>query len=123
MTTASSTTSQPDRITYQMDERETLRRSLERVTAERDALTARLAQAEQEHISFRASYLHELYELRERIRGTLTGRMDRMLQTARDAALRLNEPTSFDAEVVIERLEIITETLAAFVATEQNPPR
>ena len=112
-----------DEITDLIGENDDLRQRLERITAERDALTARLTQAEQEVVSFRASYRHELYELRGRITGTLTGRMERMLQTALDAAKRLNEPESFHAKVIIERVEDVTAMLAAFVAKEQNPPR
>lgn len=72
----------------------------ERVTAERDALAARLAAAEQNSIDVRASYQYKLDSLRGRIVGTLTGRLTRMLDTALDAAKA--EPPR--AAVIIERV-------------------
>lgn len=110
-------TTDADTITYLLGKTSDLEARVERAIAERDALAARLTEAEQTLTSVRAGYRHQLYELRGRIVGTLTGRMERLLETAL-AAARAETPR---ISVITERLEIITEMLAAFVAAERNP--
>jgi hypothetical protein len=109
-------TADADQLTFLLGKNSDLEARLERAVAERDALAARLAEAQQELVAVRAGYRHQLYELRGRIAGTLTGRMERLLGTAL-AAARAETPR---IAVITERLEIISEMLATFVAAERN---
>jgi hypothetical protein len=91
--------------------------TVERLTAERDALAARLVVAEQTITTVRDGYRHQIYELRERVAGACSNRTTRLLETALDAA-RAERPR---IPVVIERIEDVLATLAAFVQAERNP--
>ncbi|MEI8167155.1 MAG: hypothetical protein WCG26_12285 [Chloroflexales bacterium] len=107
----------PDEISSIISDLDTAEQRVKALTAERDALATRLAQAEQDVRNVRTSYRHEIYELRERVAGTFTGMMDRLLEAALLAAKA--EPPRIP--VIIERVELITEMIAAFVAKERNP--
>jgi hypothetical protein len=107
----------PDEITALIAGNDDLTERVAALTAERDALAARLAAAERSIVDIHASYRHKLDALRGRIVGTLTGRLERLLETALTAA-RAEPPR---AAVIIERVEIVTEMIAAFVAAERNP--
>jgi hypothetical protein len=117
MSAPSTSTTDPTHVTLLLTDIDELEQKLKLVSAERDDLAAHLATAERSIIDVRAGYQHKLDNLRGRIIGTLTGRMERLLSTALEAA-RAETPR---VAVIIERVEIVTEMLATFVQQERNP--
>ena len=62
---------------------------------------SRIAELEKQIVNIRDGYRHQIYEMRERMRGVLQGQLTRWLQTALDAS-RANPPK---AAVIEERVE------------------
>lgn len=84
---------QAEKIAYLTDERTTLNATISSMQAEYAALKAqkeaadiRIADRETEIVQVRDGYKHQIYELRERIRGVLEGQLSRWLQNALDAS-------------------------------------